>query len=123
MGIFTAQAVLGLCVLAGLTVIQPDVGAGGMAFLTRGWVWPMSDALPYVVLQAVGAAVGVSLLNRAYQIGEASHVTVFEYSVMAFGPFFGWWLLGQQITGVQIAGVVLIVVAGVIIALHSRQGA
>ncbi|MEL7127101.1 MAG: EamA family transporter, partial [Pseudomonadota bacterium] len=59
------------------------------------------------------------LLNRAYQLGEASHVAVFEYSVMIFGPFFGWWLLGQPVTWMQGAGSALIVMAGVIIAVRS----
>lgn len=119
-GIFAAQSVLSLCVLAALAILQPEVGAGGMAFLTRGWVWPMTEALPYILLQAVGASLGVALLNRAYQIGEASHVTVFEYSVMAFGPFFGWWLLGQQITWAQGAGIVLIAGAGILIAVRGK---
>ncbi|WP_299378106.1 DMT family transporter [uncultured Tateyamaria sp.] len=123
LGIFVGQTVLSLCALALLAATGVEVGAGGMAFLTRGWVWPITDLLPYLVLQAVGSVLGVGLLNRAYQIGEASHVTVFEYSVMVFGPFFGWWLLGQQITPVQVVGVVLIVVAGLIIAVRSQRGA
>jgi drug/metabolite transporter (DMT)-like permease len=119
-GIFVMQALLALPLLGALSVIQPEVGAGGLAFLTRGWVWPMNEALPYVALQAVGSAVGVYLLNRAYQLGEASHVAVFEYSVMIFGPFFGWVLLGQQMTALQGVGVAMIASAGVIIALRSR---
>ncbi|WP_299375754.1 DMT family transporter [uncultured Tateyamaria sp.] len=122
LGIFVAQTVLGLCVLAVIALTGIEASSGGMAFLTRGWVWPITDAWPYLALQAVGAVLGVSLLNRAYQIGEASHVTVFEYSVMVFGPIFGWWFLGQQITPVQIVGVVLIVIAGLIIAVRSQRG-
>jgi len=120
LGIFVAQGVLGSVVLVLIAVIQPQVGEGGMAFLTRGWVWPITEAWPYLSLQVFGSVLGVGLLNRAYQLGEASHVAVFEYSVMVFGPFFGWWLLGQPVTWAQGAGIVLIVLAGVIIAVRSR---
>ncbi|MEX0311430.1 MAG: DMT family transporter [Tateyamaria sp.] len=123
LGIFVAQGVLGSVVLAVLAIVQPEVGTGGMAFLTRGWVWPVDGAWPYLLLQAGGSVLGVSLLNRAYQLGEASHVAVFDYSLMVFGPFFGWWLLGQQVTWVQGAGIALIVCAGVIIAVRSRGDA
>ncbi|WP_420012895.1 DMT family transporter [Tateyamaria sp.] len=121
LGIFLAQGVLGAVMLSVLTMIQPEVGAGGMAFLTRGWVWPIDAALPYLLIQVLGAVVGVGLLNKAYQLGEASHVAVFEYAVMIFGPVFGWWLLGQTITWAQGVGIVLIALAGVIIALRSAN--
>ncbi|WP_299691544.1 DMT family transporter [uncultured Tateyamaria sp.] len=121
LGIFVAQGMLGSIVLALITVSGMEAGQGGMAFLTRGWVWPIGAAWPYLLLQVFGSVLGVGLLNRAYQLGEASHVAVFEYSVMIFGPFFGWWLLGQAVTWVQGAGIVLIVLAGVIIALRSRD--
>ncbi len=119
-GIFLAQGVLGTVVLAAITILQPEVGEGGMAFLTRGWIWPLGDALPYLLVQVIGSVIGVGLLNRAYQLGEASHVAVFEYSIMVFGPFFGWWLLGQPVTPLQGVGIVMIVLAGVVIALRSR---
>ena len=122
LGIFLAQGVLGSAVLAVITLMQPDVGGGGMAFLTRGWVWPIYDAWPYLLLQVFGSVLGVGLLNRAYQLGDASHVAVFEYSVMIFGPFFGWWLLGQPVTWVQGLGIALIASAGIIIAMRSAQG-
>lgn len=123
LGIFVAQGALGTIVLGTITVIELTVGAGGMAFLTRGWIWPIGEAWPYLLMQVFGSVVGVGLLNRAYQLGEASHVAVFEYSVMIFGPFFGWMLLGQPVTWLQGAGKMLIVLAGVIIAVRSRDSA
>ncbi|GGX52203.1 membrane protein [Tateyamaria omphalii] len=123
LGIFVAQGALGTIVLGAITVIDLPVGAGGMAFLTRGWIWPIGEAWPYLLMQVFGSVVGVGLLNRAYQIGEASHVAIFEYSVMIFGPFFGWMLLGQPVTWLQGAGIALIILAGVIIAMRSRESA
>ncbi|MEP4702730.1 MAG: DMT family transporter, partial [Parasphingorhabdus sp.] len=61
-----------------------------MQFVSRPWVWPMWEALPLVLLQAVGSVCGVFMIIKAYQLGEPSYVSVFEYSVMIFGPLFAW---------------------------------
>jgi drug/metabolite transporter (DMT)-like permease len=65
--------------------------------------------------------VGVFLLIRAYQWGEASQVSVLEYSIMIFGPFFAWLFMGQSITLMMMAGIALIMVAGGIIAVRSKE--
>lgn len=120
LGIFVAQGTFGGLILLCITGLQPTVGDGGMAFLTRGWIWPMTDALPYVFLQVVGSVFGVSLLNRAYQIGDASHVAIFEYTIMIFGPFAAWLFLGQTVSGTQAMGIALIAASGLIIAIRTR---
>ena len=79
----------------------------------------MTDAQPYLLLQAVGSVAGVSLLNRAYQLGDASHVAVFEYTIMIFGPAFAFLLFGVPITGTMLVGIGLIMAAGVTIAVRS----
>ena len=73
-----------------------------------------------LVLQAVGSVAGVALIIRAYQTGAASQVAVLEYSALVFGPFFAWFLMGQEITIWQAGGIGLIASAGIIIALRSR---
>ncbi|MCF6232692.1 MAG: DMT family transporter [Rhodobacteraceae bacterium] len=93
---------------------------GSQGFVTRGWVWPMWQALPWVGLQAVGSVIGVFLIIKAYQLGEPSFVSVFEYSVMIFGPLFAWVAFGQAITFWQIFGIALIAGAGGIIAVRSK---
>ncbi|SDC39510.1 DMT family transporter [Ruegeria marina] len=113
---------LGLTGLAGLgwLALFPATPADGAAgFVTRGWVWPMTDALPWVTMQAVGSATAVFMLIKAYQLGEPSYVSVFEFSVMIFGPLFAWVVFGIGLGPLQIAGIGLIVVAGAIIALRS----
>ena len=120
LGIYVAQAVLSAAALAGLAVWQPEVASGSNGFLLRGWVWPMQDALQIVALQVIGSIVGLGLLNHAYRLGEASHVAVFEYSVMVFGPVFAWLFLGQSVGLVQALGIGLITAAGCIIAWRSN---
>lgn len=119
-GIMLMQGLIGGCVLTGLWIIAPDVPAGADGFLLRGWVWPIPSVFPLIALQAVVSVAGVFLLIRAYQWGEASQVSVLEYSIMIFGPFFGWLLMGQTITPMMMAGIALIALAGGIIAVRSN---
>lgn len=119
-GILFLQGALGTIALIALSIWQPDVPDGAAGFLLRGWVWPFGSVAHLIALQAVVSVAGVFLLIRAYQIGEASQVSVLEYSIMVFGPMFGWLLMGQVITPVQMAGIGLIAISGVIIAVRSR---
>ncbi len=89
-------------------------------FVSRPWVWPMWEAVPLILLQSVGSVCGVFMIIKSYQLGEPSYVSVFEYSVMIFGPFFAWFAFGQPVGGWQILGILFIVLAGVIIAVRSR---
>lgn len=91
-------------------------------FLTRGWVTDMTSVIWMIAAQAVVSVGGVFLIIRAYQIGEASYVSVFEYSVMIFGPLFAWVAFGQGLGPAQMVGIAMIAVAGAIIALRSRSG-
>ncbi|WP_240310328.1 DMT family transporter [Pseudosulfitobacter sp. DSM 107133] len=119
-GIMGLQGVVGACVLIVLAAIAPTVPDGAAGFLLRGWVWPIPSIFPLIVLQAFVSVVGVFFLIRAYQWGEASQVSVLEYTIMIFGPFFGWLLMGQVVTPSMIAGIFLIMIAGIIIAVRSK---
>jgi drug/metabolite transporter (DMT)-like permease len=120
-GVMSTQALISICVLIYLFIWSPSVPDGADGFLLRGWVWTITSVFPYIVLQAVISVFGVFLLIRAYQWGEASQVSVLEYSIMIFGPFFGWLLMGQSITPMMISGIVLIMIAGGIIAVRSKE--
>lgn len=118
---FVMQGMIGLLAIAGLTLAGVEAAVGADGFLTRGWVWPPDGAIwPYMAAQVLGSLIGVFCLIRAYQIGEASHVTVFEYSIMIFGPGFAFLLYGQRLGAWQLMGIGLIALAGMIIALRSR---
>ncbi len=119
-GMWVALCLVGLVGLLVLQVYPIESADGPLGFVTRGWVWPMKNALPFVALQAIGSVTGVFLIIKAYQIGEPSFVSVFEYSVMVFGPLFAWVAFGQSVGPAQILGIALIVVAGSIIAVRSN---
>ncbi len=119
-GILFLQGLLGAVMLIVLAFWHQEVPVGAAGFLSRGWVWPMTDVAHLVAMQAVLSVFGVALLIRAYQLGEASQVSVLEYSIMIFGPFFGWVMMGQVITPMQMVGIGLIGLSGIIIAVRSR---
>ncbi|MGB7244447.1 MAG: DMT family transporter [Sulfitobacter sp.] len=119
-GIMLVQGIIGFLALISLDFLAPMVPEGRAGFLLRGWVWPFWDVAHLILLQAFVSVLGVGFLIRAYQFGEASQVSVLEYSIMIFGPFFGWVIMGQEISSMQMLGVVFIAVSGGIIAVRSR---
>jgi drug/metabolite transporter (DMT)-like permease len=119
-GMWITLGLMGATGLFVLGLFPMDSLPGRDGFVTRGWVWPMWQATPWVLMQAVGSVCGVFLIIKAYQLGEPSYVSVFEYSVMIFGPLFAWVVLGQGVGLWQIFGIVLIAVAGTIIAVRAK---
>ena len=113
-----AMGAVGL-VLLGLWPQEAAPGPDG--FFWRGWVWPMWESMPWVIVQVIGSVSGVFLIIKAYQLGEPSYVAVFEYSVMIFGPVFALVAFDHPIGPWQIGGIALIIVAGAIIALRSSK--
>lgn len=119
-GIMTTQGLFGFLALIVLAIVAPEVPDGTAGFLVRGWIWPIWDVMPLLVLQVFGSVAGVALIIRAYQLGVASQVAVLEYSALVFGPFFAWFLMEQGLTIWQVGGIAMIASAGIIIALRSR---
>lgn len=95
--------------------------AGGEGFVTRGWM-PVSWELIgwYAVLGAL-ALVGMSLVTRGYQVGEASIAAVYENSLLVFASFWAWALWGETVAPLAYVGMALIAVAGAIIALRDGR--
>ena len=119
-GLFSLQGLIGLLALTVLALWQPYAPAGADGFLVRGLIWPTGLTWALIGVQAVGSLIGVGFLIRAYQSAEPSFVAVFEYSVFIFGPFFGYILLGQEVTLNQMIGIAMIAAAGSLIALRSN---
>ena len=103
-----------------LGLYPQDVPTGADGFILRGWVTPNATFLTWTAVQAFGSIVAIGCLIRAYQLADASFVSVFEYSVMVFGPVAGFFLFGQTLNTVALFGVAMILVAGTIIALRAR---
>jgi drug/metabolite transporter (DMT)-like permease len=109
---------LGLLVLA---VFPQETAGRSDAFLFTGWVAPTVTFLFWTVVQTVGAIVGVFFIVRAYQLGEASYVGIFEYSLLVFVAAWAFLLFGEPTDPVAVLGMALIIGSGAVIALRSRR--
>ncbi|MFT7106588.1 MAG: drug/metabolite transporter (DMT)-like permease [Yoonia sp.] len=99
-------------------LVLPSTATGAEGFVLRGWMPLNADLIFWLAVQAVGAMIGILCLFRGYQIGEASHVAVFEYSLLVFASAWAWYLWGQMVPPLGLFGMVLIVLSGTFIALR-----
>lgn len=120
-GFFAALGLLGLIGLAVLGLAGVPVAEGSDGFILRGWVWPSAAFLFWTFVQAAGSLLAVGLMVRAYQMADASRVSVFEYVILPASAFWGWVIWDESLTAVAILGMVLIAAAGTMIALRARQ--
>jgi len=100
-------------------LVLPSTAIGVEGFPLRGWMpltWSMTG---WFFVQSIGAVVGILFLFRGYQLGEASRVAVFEYSLLVFASFWAWIIWGQTVPALALVGMAMIVVAGIIITLRS----
>lgn len=116
---YVMQGVYAVIAMIALWIVDPIVPLGSGGFLLRGWVWDLSPVIWIIVAQTVGSTIGVFFIVKAYQVAEATYAAVFEYSVFIFGPLFAFMLWGQGVSGSEVVGIVLIALAGIIIAFRS----
>ncbi len=99
-------------------LVFPGVGEGADGFASRGWMPLHRETLFWIALQAVGTLIGIVFLFRGYQVGEASSVAVFEFSLLIFASAWAWYLWGQAITPLALFGMALIILSGVVVAMR-----
>jgi len=105
----------------GLMILPAGGPAGFDGFVLRGWV-PLTGAMWFwITVQAVGSMIGIGLIFRGYLVGEAGFVAVFEYSLLVFASFWAWVLWGQAVTPVGLAGMAVIICAGIVITLRTDE--
>lgn len=113
-GLLTVFGLLGVLVL-------PAGDSGAAGFPLRGWMPLTSAILGWYVVLAIGALTGIVCVFKAYQIGEASYVAVFEYSLLIFASFWAWKLWDQSVPPLGLLGMGLIIGAGSIIAIRTAE--
>ena len=119
-GFFAALGVIGAVGMAVLWMLPLAVPEGAEGFLQRGPVWPSATFYFWTFVQAAGSLIGVGMMIRAYQITEASKASVLEYVILPASAFWTWVLWGTGLAPLAVAGMVLIVVAGSMIALRAK---
>ncbi|PIB25902.1 hypothetical protein BFP76_12965 [Amylibacter kogurei] len=114
---------LGTCGVIGMVVIQGiDVGQlGEPSFLNRPFVWPTLAVFGWIIVQSIGSGYAILLQTRAYQIADASIVSVFEYSLLVFAGFWGWLLWGENLILWDLIGMAMIAIAGICIAFRNKD--
>ncbi len=120
-GSFAGLGLAGAVGLVLFTYLGVDTAGRADAFILMGWVAPTPAFLFWTAVQAVGSLVGVFLIIRAYQLGEASYVGVFEYSLLVFISLWAWILRGETLDLRGAVGIALIIASGTVIALRSRR--
>lgn len=121
MGFFLMLGLFGLIGVALLWVMPIPVPEGGAGFLQRGAVIPSGQFWFWTFVQAAGSLIGVGFMVRAYQIADATRVSVFEYVILPASAIWGWIIWGESLGLISIVGMTLIVAAGLMIALRAAQ--
>jgi drug/metabolite transporter (DMT)-like permease len=114
-GFFGMLGVIGLVGMLALWVVPMAVPDGAEGFLQRGPVWPSGTFLWWTFVQAAGSLLGVGMIIKAYQIADASKVSVFEYVILPASAGWGFVLWDEKLTWLAVAGMALIALAGVLI--------
>ncbi len=120
-GFFGMLGVIGAIGMTVLWLVPLPVAEGAEGFLQRGPVWPTGTFLWWTFVQAAGSLLGVGMIVKAYQIAEASRVSVFEYVILPASAAWGYILWGETLSLLAVAGMALIVLAGVLIARPARD--
>ena len=121
-GFFAALGVIGVLGLIWLALFPLAVPEGTAGFLQRGAVWPSGEFWFWTFVQSVGSVLAVGMMVRAYQIADATRVSVFEYMILPASALWGWLIWGEVLGLQAVAGMALIVAAGVMIALRAKAG-
>ena len=91
-----------------------------LAFLLRAWSWPSGHDLLLMLSCGVVATVGIYCLGQGYRLAEANLAAIFEYTALPWAILWGF-LFFSQLPGLStLAGVALVVAAGVVIAFRER---
>lgn len=120
LGFFVALGVAGVVGVVILAVMPLPVAEGAAGFVLRGWVWPSGSFWYWTAVQALGSTVAVGLVVRAYQLAEASRVSIFEYVILPVAAGWGWLLWGETLGVLAVLGMLLIFGAGSLIAWRGR---
>ncbi len=114
-------AMLGVFGAIGTLLVPAGGPAGHVGFVLRPW-GPMDGAMLFwIAVQGFGSLLGIGLIFRGYQLGEASSVAVFEYSLLVFASFWAWVLWGETASLQGLFGMMLIATAGTVIGLQSKK--
>ena len=119
---FTAFGLMGGLGAAAMTLYGPsDIQNAAAPFIFSAWSMPPWEAVTTMGGLALGAVIGVGGLTRAYQLAESSFLTLFDYTHVLGASLFAYILWSEVPPPEAILGVVMIVGAGIYIAIRGRK--
>lgn len=101
--------------------VVTDVPAGADGFVFRGWVPFTGTFMVLTIIQGIGSLIGVGLIIKSYQLGEASFVAVFENSMIVFATLWAIVLWGEVPDALGIIGLFCIIASGILISARTDQ--
>jgi drug/metabolite transporter (DMT)-like permease len=90
-------------------------------FLYKGWQAVDSQFWIWMGVIAAGACLALSMMTRAYQIAQTSYAAIYEYAYLISVGIFSWAFWGLIPGMLSIAGIGLIIFAGILIVLAQQS--
>lgn len=120
-GFFTTVGIFGACGLIWFAVTGQVTDPVVDGFFGSGWQGVSGLGISVVAAQAWVSLLAIGMITRAYQMAEASHVAVFEYAFLISAGFWSYVLWGERPDLIGLLGIALIIAAGVVIILRTRE--
>ena len=122
MSFIVSIGIVGAFATTGLTLFPASDGLRQQApFLFSSWQSVEGIFWVWIAVIAAGASVALSLMTRAYQLTKTSYAAIYEYAYLLSVGCFGWLFWDIIPDMPSIAGIALIIMAGVVIALAQSR--
>ena len=112
-GAFTTTGLTYFPVATELREQAPFLFSGWQRVDWMFWIW--------ITAIAIGASVALSLMTRAYQLTKTSYAAIYEYAYLLSVGLFSWLFWDVMPDMISIAGIGLIVIAGVVIVMAQQH--
>jgi drug/metabolite transporter (DMT)-like permease len=96
-------------------------GRDEASFLLRGLIWPAAPVLGWIAVMTLLSVTGIFMITKAYQMAETSYMSIFEYSYLISAGLAGWLLWGSVFGMGEVAGMGLIIAAGIMAAFSAGR--
>ena len=123
--LFSFLLAIGICgaLISSIFTIYPvsNVFQQKAPFLFSGWRPLEASFWMWITIIAICTFLALSLMTRAYQIAKTSYAAIYEYAYLLSAGIFSWafWNVTPNIMGFW--GIILVVIAGMVIALAQQD--
>ena len=122
MSFFVSIGLCGALVASTFTIFPvPGTLQTQAPFLFAGWQSVGTDFWLWMTIIAIGALLALSLMTRAYQIAKTSYAAIYEYAYLLSVGVFGWMFWDITPDFLSLAGIVCIMIAGIVIVLAQQD--